>query len=113
LRDVGPGMFIFSDSDVFLATCDKNRRDFFSQPTLRLRAGSTLLTAPGVGVLTVAQNPALPSKVVRSLGHGIDAISRLHSWVNEMPSESAVLELLRSAKGGVSLGHNERRSRHA
>src|SRR5690349_11600162 len=106
-------MFVFTYGDAITALAYLHRRDLLGQPALRLCVGGALLTAPGIGVLAGASNAVLAGKIIRGLRHGIDAIARLHQWVNATPSESAVFQFLLATESGFGLGHNEWRPRHA
>ena len=58
-----------------------------------------LLASERVRVLVRARDAVLAGEVLRRLGHGVDAVLRLHHRVDEAPAERRVLELLVAAEG--------------
>src|SRR5207248_11092235 len=108
-RDAGTRMFVFIYGNVVYLHC----RYLLGQPPLRLCVRGALLTAPGIGVLTGAGDAVFTGKIVRRLRHGIDAIARLHHWVNATPSESTVFQFLLAREGSFGLGYDESSPRPA
>src|SRR6476620_11075382 len=105
-------MFVLINDDVVAAIADLHCTDLFRQPTFRPCARSALLAAQCICVLAVACNAVFASEVVRGLRHRIDAIPRLHPWINATPSKSTVFQYLLARKCSFSLSHDERRARH-
>src|SRR6476661_8182000 len=103
-------MFVLINDDAVAAIADLHCSDLFGQPTFRPCARSALLAAQCICVLAVACNALLASKVVRGLRHRIDAIARLHHWIDAAPSKSAVLQFLLATESRFGLRHHKWRA---
>ena len=107
-------MLVSLDRDrVGLALGHHDRGDLALQPAVRDRLRRAALAAPGVGVLVIAPDLKILGDVLGGLRHRIDAVLRLHQFVDEAPAERGVLDLGLAGERGLGLGHDEGGAGHA
>ena len=74
--------------------------------------GGALLRAQRKGVLIGAGDLEFLGDVLGGLGHGVDAVLRLHQRIDEAPAERGVEDFRRARKRFAGFAHHERRARH-
>ena len=74
--------------------------------------GGALLRAQRKRVLILARHLEFLGDVLAGLGHGVDAVLRLHQRIDEAPAERGIVNFGRARKRLAGLAHDERRPRH-
>src|SRR5580704_6845466 len=112
-RRVRPRMLVFIDDDgPRLAAWRLDRDDLLGEIAGGDGVGGALLRTQRKCILVLARDLEFLGDVLAGLGHGIDAVLRLHQRVDEAPAERGVVDVGRSRKRLAGLAHDERRPRH-
>src|ERR1043166_4732412 len=82
-----------------LAARRLDRDDLLGEISARDRLAGALLGAPREGVLIGAGDLKLLGHVLAGLRHGVDAVLRLHHWIDEAPADRGVVHF-RVARAG-------------
>ena len=87
-----PGVFVSIDRQgCLLATLGHvYGNDFILEDARLMRGDPTGLRARRKSILIRAADVVVLGHVIRRLGHGIDAILRLHLWVHETPADGRI-----------------------
>ncbi|MNO42298.1 hypothetical protein D3C76_324870 [compost metagenome] len=78
---------------------DLDRHDLPCQPAPGLGGGRLVLAAQGESVLVFARNTELRGDILGGLGHRVDAVLRLHQFIDETPADGGVEQLGATAEG--------------
>src|SRR6202051_4767474 len=106
-------MFVLVDVDGSgLAAGYRYRRNLLGEIARRDRLPGTLLRADRKRVLIGARDLEFLGDVLAGLGHGVDAVLRLHQGIDEAPADGGVVDVGRARKRFRRLAHHERRPRH-
>ena len=106
-------LVLVDDECIALFLRDRNRCDFRIKKAALLCRYRVELRAQRHLILREAFDLEIISHVFRRFRHGIDAILRLHRFVDEAPADGGVVHRVGTAKRCFSLGHDERGATHA
>ena len=112
-RGFGARMFVLVDRGrAGLAAGNRDRRDLLGKITGSDGLAGALLRADRERVLVRPRDLEFLGDVLAGLGHGVDAVLRLHQRVDEAPADGGVENIGGAGKCLRRLAHHERRPRH-